>query len=721
MLKKIILTSLLGCFLFGSTECLAQRSDIMSLIDLMLLENKTFTSKSGAKGRILCSEQELKNIEARPDSDSKKVALLKCIEIQEVEDENISFKGGFHYPNFTQKSQIQVNLDDNNKVSQFYQSLASLNLSEEILKYNTVRKALIDISPQNDMTVSFLNTEDTPISKIKLKDADFSSLFLAFPEMTDDHIFNFLKDIKITHVNTLTFGDKPNAVFEGSLHLLAGYQANGSSWKFYNPDGKVIISATQQNAKTLVDMRYPKSGAKMFSFTVDTNLPIFASFAQTLKDIQTEKEYEESLTNFFGMFLFSQWKIQDMEWVDPDGRTLLKIDELFIQPASETIRGTIGYRKSDSDFFIFKVDGLNNIQIQNVSDDPISSMEMLSLMKENSAFQQVALQTFLNEIEALPPSTFAAIFYKGVLDGYNMAMARHQSNLILDYVSRCAIIAATEETKSNLCQDIMDNEKIPYITDAAFRTAGSDIIIDATIPSQDIIKPMSDRVRGSSAMKFIPGKNGAVQFIFRDVVDADAHKSSETQAKPSEKPKTSHQKVDNPIVNEIITDKTNSVLGNPDGDFVIIEFFDYNCGYCRMMNNKLAQAVKESDNIRWILIDTPIFGERSEIISKYALAAGKQGKFAEFHEAIQNATDKSENGLKAIGQTLGLDGTQLEKDAHSAEMKNKLHANRTYMQKLNAVGVPIFIINGEQVSGAFSDEKMAEYIRQANDMKKEHK
>ena len=136
------------------------------------------------------------------------------------------------------------------------------------------------------------------------------------------------------------------------------------------------------------------------------------------------------------------------------------------------------------------------------------------------------------------------------------------------------------------------------------------------------------------------------------------------------------------MIKEITEDKTNTVLGNPKGSFVMIEFFDYNCGYCKMMNKKMAEAIKKSDNIRWILMDTPIFGEKSEVISRYALAAGKQGKFAAFHEALADAKDKTEAGLKEIGKTVGLDVAKLEKDANSDAIKKKLTANREYTKKL---------------------------------------
>ena len=177
--------------------------------------------------------------------------------------------------------------------------------------------------------------------------------------------------------------------------------------------------------------------------------------------------------------------------------------------------------------------------------------------------------------------------------------------------------------------------------------------------------------------------------------------------------------IDDAMLSEILNDKTNTVLGNAKGSFVIIEFFDYQCGHCQNMNKKMAEAVKKSNNIRWVLMDSPIFGEKSEIIARYALAAGKQGKFKEYHEALGSAQDKSEEGLKKIGKTLGLNVEKLTKDSNSNEVKARLAKNREYAEVLGfSHGVPGFVINGKVQMGGFPDEQMEEYIKQANEMKK---
>ena len=168
------------------------------------------------------------------------------------------------------------------------------------------------------------------------------------------------------------------------------------------------------------------------------------------------------------------------------------------------------------------------------------------------------------------------------------------------------------------------------------------------------------------------------------------------------------------IVASITKDKTNHVVGNPEGSFVMIEFFDYNCGYCKRMNKAMAEAVKKSDNIRWILIDAPIFGEDSERIARYAHAAAKQGKFAEFHAELANAANPNATALEGIGKKLGLDVEKLKKDAASKEAKDKILKNREYITRLKLSGVPMFIIDGEVQKGAFGEDQMNAYIEKAN-------
>ena len=176
-------------------------------------------------------------------------------------------------------------------------------------------------------------------------------------------------------------------------------------------------------------------------------------------------------------------------------------------------------------------------------------------------------------------------------------------------------------------------------------------------------------------------------------------------------------------IDAITADKTNHVLGNPNGSFIVIEFFDYGDTFSKIMNRKMAEAVKKSDNICWILMSTPIIKTTgySDLAARYAYAAQKQGKFAEFHAAMANIQDKSPDGLKHLCEGVGLDMEQLQKDAFSEKADKKLKQNRKFAEAIGFSGTPMFVIHGQVKQGAFSDDEMDEYIKQAEEMKKSSK
>lgn len=169
----------------------------------------------------------------------------------------------------------------------------------------------------------------------------------------------------------------------------------------------------------------------------------------------------------------------------------------------------------------------------------------------------------------------------------------------------------------------------------------------------------------------------------------------------------------------IINDPTNYSLGNRKGKYVIIEFFDYNCGWCKKTNKAIWNEIeaKKAPNIRWIPIDAPIFGEPSAIISRYVLAAGKQGKYVEMHHAVSSSEKRvDQEALIAFAKEIGLDIEQLKKDAESEEIKSKLEDNIKMAQEIGIRGVPFMIVNGKPQGGALLGESLENAIKESNEM-----
>ncbi len=146
------------------------------------------------------------------------------------------------------------------------------------------------------------------------------------------------------------------------------------------------------------------------------------------------------------------------------------------------------------------------------------------------------------------------------------------------------------------------------------------------------------------------------------------------------------------------------VAGNPDGDVSVVEFFDYNCGYCRRALPDVVKLVDNDKKVRLVLKELPIFGEDSEAAAKAALAAHKQGKYFEMHQKLFSEPGKAdkEKALRIAGE-LGLDTAQLEKDMADPEMQKSLDEAKELAQKLGLQGTPLYLIGDHVIPGAPDD------------------
>jgi len=196
---------------------------------------------------------------------------------------------------------------------------------------------------------------------------------------------------------------------------------------------------------------------------------------------------------------------------------------------------------------------------------------------------------------------------------------------------------------------------------------------------------------------------------------AAAKKAAEAKAAQPQKEFTLDdlQPADSQLVQNIIKDPSNYSLGNKDGKFVIIEFFDYQCGWCKRTNAALEEVIasEKGKNIRWIPIDSPIFGEVSETVARYVLAAGAQGKYAEMHKAVGEISGKpDEAALLEVAKKLGLNTKKLAADAKGKKIDAKMAANRELAQTLNIRGVPMLIVDGRINPGALLGERLDKVV-----------
>ena len=145
------------------------------------------------------------------------------------------------------------------------------------------------------------------------------------------------------------------------------------------------------------------------------------------------------------------------------------------------------------------------------------------------------------------------------------------------------------------------------------------------------------------------------------------------------------------------------VLGNPDGDVTVVEFFDYNCPYCRRVKPVVEALLKADPNVRLVYREWPILGEGSVFAARAALAAREQGLYAKFHWAMMGMNGRAEEAsVLRIAEEVGLDIARLRRDMEAPRVEDHIQTSMRLTQALGLNGTPSFVI-GDTVAPGLMD------------------
>ncbi len=161
---------------------------------------------------------------------------------------------------------------------------------------------------------------------------------------------------------------------------------------------------------------------------------------------------------------------------------------------------------------------------------------------------------------------------------------------------------------------------------------------------------------------------------------------------------------------EIFESKRDVVLGNPNGDVTLVEFFDYNCGYCKRALNDIAELLKSDPKLRVVLKELPILSEGSEQAARVAVAVRMQDpkKYWDFHRTLMAARGEA-NGAQALAaaQKAGLDIERIKKDVQNPEVDATLHGVQELAKALAISGTPSFVLGDTLIPGALPHDRLA--------------
>ena len=167
---------------------------------------------------------------------------------------------------------------------------------------------------------------------------------------------------------------------------------------------------------------------------------------------------------------------------------------------------------------------------------------------------------------------------------------------------------------------------------------------------------------------------------------------------------------------ELTDTKDTVIIGNPSGDVTIVEFFDYNCPYCKTAAKDLQTLIKVDGNIKFIPREWPILNNNSVIAAKAALASVAQGKYKEFHWGLMKEGSLTESKIFDIAKNLGINISALKENMESEFVVNHIAKTTALARRIGFSGTPLFIIEGKVLPGYVPLEELEKLI---SDIKQE--
>ena len=160
------------------------------------------------------------------------------------------------------------------------------------------------------------------------------------------------------------------------------------------------------------------------------------------------------------------------------------------------------------------------------------------------------------------------------------------------------------------------------------------------------------------------------------------------------------------------------VLGNPNGDVTFVEFFDYNCGYCKRAMTDMLTLLKNDPKLKVVLKEFPVLGPGSVEAAQVATAVRMQDKsgkkYLDFHQKLLTGRGQANKAIAlAAAKEAGLNMAQLEKDLASPEVKTSLQEAFKLAEALGLNGTPSYVIGSEVVIGAVGLPALQEKINTA--------
>jgi protein-disulfide isomerase len=227
----------------------------------------------------------------------------------------------------------------------------------------------------------------------------------------------------------------------------------------------------------------------------------------------------------------------------------------------------------------------------------------------------------------------------------------------------------------------------------------------------------------AGAQAFSPDQRGEIERIIKDYLlkhpELLQEVMSELEKRQTAADAEKHRSAIKELSATIFNSSRQVTLGNLQGDVTVVEFFDYNCGYCKRAMTDMLDLLKVDGKVRFVLKEFPVLGEGSMQAAQVAVAVRMQDKtggkkYLEFHQkllASRGSIDKAR--AVAAAKEVGLDVARIEKDLASEEVKATLEESYKIAEALGLNGTPSYVVGSDVVIGAVGLKVLKEKVNTA--------
>jgi protein-disulfide isomerase len=223
----------------------------------------------------------------------------------------------------------------------------------------------------------------------------------------------------------------------------------------------------------------------------------------------------------------------------------------------------------------------------------------------------------------------------------------------------------------------------------------------------------------AAAQSFSDSQRGDIEVIVKNYLIAHPEVLEEAMAELSKRQATAeaekHEASITSNAEAIFNSPRGVMLGNKDGDVTFVEFFDYNCGYCKRAMSDMLDLMKTDPKLKVVLKEFPVLSEGSIEAAKVAVAVRMQDpggkKYLDFHQKLLGGRGPADKArAMAVAKDAGLDTVRIEKDMASPEVKATIEENFKLAEAMGMNGTPSYVIGKQIVVGAVGLEGLKEKI-----------